>query len=340
MSDTVRTARLKGAKGAQKALLMLEARKRLEASHYKIDVFGALAELDVLVVFRPLNGLLGAYLRGTPPGVLINTNRPFTVQRFTAAHELGHAFLEHEPSIDTPDVLRRAAAPPTTKFSAAKMGMSFPAYLQEVEADAFAGDFLLPVWLMAHHAQQQGWSHQDLSRPEFAYQLALRCGASFDATTRALERNRIIPQQAAEALRKVQPKTIKAQIRTDPQWADPKADTWALSGRDEGRGTQVYVGDLVRVTLEQASGAGYLWEPRIPPSLDLVSDTSDVDMEVIGAPTRRSFTFRAVEEASTILELVHRRPWEAEGETLKLPIISLAAEEGLSRANRNRQIAE
>lgn len=318
---------------------MLEAKERLEASNYKIDVFGALAELDVLVVFRPLDGLLGAYLRGTPPGVLINTNRPFTVQRFTAAHELGHAFLEHEPSIDTPNVLRRAAAPLTTKFSASKMGMSFPAYLQEVEADAFAGDFLLPVWLMAYHAQQQGWSRQDLSRPEFAYQLALRCGASFDATTRALERNQIIPHQAAQALRKVQPKTIKAQIRTDPRWAESKADTWTLSGRDEGRGTAVSVGDLIKVTLEQAGGAGYLWEPRIPPSLELVSDTSDVDLELIGAPTRRCFTFRAVGEASVVLEMVHRRPWEASGETLKLPIISLSAEEGLSRANRKRLIA-
>lgn len=312
---------------------MLEARRRLEATAFRIDVFDALAELDVLVVFRPLDGLLGAYLRGTPPGVLISTNRSHTIQRFTAAHELGHAVLQHEPSLDTPDVLRRAAT------AGGKGNLSFQAYLQEVEADAFAGEFLLPQWLLIYHARQQGWSRGDLSRPDIAYQLAVRCGASFDATTRALERNQLITPQAGNVLRSVKPKQIKSTIRTDESWSNPWADTWSFSERDFERNVIVPVGDIIRVALRQASASGFLWEVEAPSALRLVADETEIDLEEIGSPTDRMLTFQVVEEATAALRLTERRPWEPTGETSSLHVTSIAAESGLSRANRVRMAA-
>ena len=134
-------------------LSLIEAKARYTSTYERIDVFDALAWFDVRVVFKPLKGLLGAYLRGEQPGVLINTNRPLSVQRFTAAHELGHAILNHKPSLDSGDVLRRAAA-----NKVAREILGFASYLQEIEADSFAGDFLLPRWLLAFHARKQGWS--------------------------------------------------------------------------------------------------------------------------------------------------------------------------------------
>ena len=51
----------------------------------------AIKAFKITVLFRPLEGLLGAYVP-TPnsAGMLVTTQRDHHVQRFTAAHELGH----------------------------------------------------------------------------------------------------------------------------------------------------------------------------------------------------------------------------------------------------------
>ena len=92
-----------------------------------VDVFAVLAKLGVPMLLRPLSGLLGAFLRDPMPGILITTERPLSVQRFTAAHELGHFRMKHQPSLDDETILRRSP-----------FGLR-PGYdVQEVEADAFA----------------------------------------------------------------------------------------------------------------------------------------------------------------------------------------------------------
>ena len=55
----------------------------------------------------PFRGLLGAYLSDPAPGVLVTTQRPMSIQRFTAAHEFGHFSLRHQPSLDDESILRR-----------------------------------------------------------------------------------------------------------------------------------------------------------------------------------------------------------------------------------------
>src|SRR5262249_61495232 len=66
-----------------------------------------LFDRDIYVMFRPLKNLLGAYFSDPDTGVLVTTKRPLPVQRFTAAHELGHAVLGHEASLDDAEVLER-----------------------------------------------------------------------------------------------------------------------------------------------------------------------------------------------------------------------------------------
>ena len=67
-----------------------------------------LVERDIPVMFRPLKNLLGAYIDDPGQGVMVTTQRQLPVQRFTAAHELGHAALGHEASLDEEDILTRA----------------------------------------------------------------------------------------------------------------------------------------------------------------------------------------------------------------------------------------
>lgn len=333
MNEAVRKARLKGTKAAHRTLVMLEAKEHLSRSGGQIDVFGALATLDILIMFRPLDGLLGAYLRGTPPGVLISTKRQPAVQRFTAAHELGHAVMEHEPSIDTPDVLRRASIGIMPKDRGA-----FSSFLQEVEADAFAGDFLLPRWLLAHHAGKKGWSGSDFHQPSIVYQLALRCGASFDATTRALERNAIIDARAGTSLRNVKPKTLKAEIKLEDTWADPWADAWVVTSADANETIVATTGDLIGVKLAEHSSGGYRWYLDHTEDFEDLADAT-VPGEEMGALSERTFVLRCEGQSEAALEFVERRPWEAHGESLRFHVRALPREEGIARANRLRSSA-
>jgi Zn-dependent peptidase ImmA (M78 family) len=299
---------------AEKIQKILEVRERITATHERVDVFDALAWLDVRVIFKPLDGLLGAYIRGDQPGVMISTRRPLSVQRFTAAHELGHAVMDHEPSLDSPNVLRRAAySQKAPKIS------GFASYLQEIEADAFAGTFLLPNWLITHHAQKHGWSRADLSREETVYQLALRCGASYQATVWALERNNIISLDARVQLLGVKPKQIKQRIGHVRAAAETKYDAWVLNEGDNSADIPINVGDTVTMLTELGSS---------------VSTANDL----IGAPSAKRIFYRADGPGAGRLPFEHRRPWEQRsiGE-IAFNLSVTNPEHGLSRANRVRQ---
>lgn len=242
MTAAVRRARLRGVKEAERLLRVLEARERLPATNERVDIYGALAWLDVRVIFKPLEGLVGAYIRGETPGVMISTRRPPSVQRFTAAHEFGHALLGHAPSLDSPGVLSDAASGrPRPLIS------GFASYLQEVEADAFAGAFLLPAWLVTRHARRQGWTRAMLRTAAPAYQLSLRCGASLQAVVWALERHHVISAADRDGLLRIRPREIKSDLGHRKPDADAHNDAWLLSERDVGLELEVAVGDTLSV---------------------------------------------------------------------------------------------
>lgn len=334
MIQPIWQARLKGARAAERVLRILEVRQRIMATHERVDVFDALAWLDVRVVFKPLDGLLGAYIRGDQPGVMISTKRPLSVQRFTAAHELGHAVLSHEPSLDSPNILRRAAF----NQKAPKIA-GFASYLQEIEADAFASSFLLPNWLISYHAQKHGWSRADLSNEDTVYQLALRCGASYQATVWALERNRIIDEQARRRLLNVQPKQIKHRVGHVAEAAETRNDAWVLSEGDSRADIAINVGDTVTISLTQQAGAGYLWLPKAPATSVLTElDTMIcIESDRVGAPSIRRSFYRAEEQGIVSLPFEHKRPWESVShEEVAFHLSIRKPEQGLSRANRAR----
>src|SRR4051812_38254689 len=128
---TARHAILEGTQAAQRLHAELDTRAAVERGDLsRIDVFRAATRLGAVLLFRPLNGLLGAYM-GRPvvpiPGIIVSTQRDLHVQRFTAAHEIGHYYLGHSPSLDEQVGLWRGESND----------------LQEVAADAFASEFML-----------------------------------------------------------------------------------------------------------------------------------------------------------------------------------------------------
>src|SRR3954451_2360519 len=229
--------------------LRFDLRKQIESRGGNVDVFRAIYALDLPLLLRPLQGLLGAYLSEPAPRVLVTTQRPMSIQRFTAAHELGHFSLRHQPSLDDESILRRMP-----------MAGEATSELQEVEADAFAVEFMMPRWLIQWHAQRQGWTVADFRRPNRVYQLSLRIGASYEATCWTLVRHRPIAPAAARELLDTEPRELKAGLLESYRPKDYRGDVWLLTERDAGTRIDGSRNDLFVLRVEEHSGGGYLWD--------------------------------------------------------------------------------
>jgi Zn-dependent peptidase ImmA (M78 family)/predicted secreted protein len=276
----------------------------------RVDVFGMFSRRRLPLMFRPLRGLLGAFIDGEAPGAMVTTQRQLPVQRFTAAHELGHAVLGHKPSIDDEEVLRRTPFGTSARYD-----------LQEVQANAFACELLMPQWLLAKHLERQAWSSADLSRPEIVYQLSLRLGTSYAATCHALARYKAITSAAYSRLLETEPKAIK-QLLAEPYQPDNwYGDVWLLSERDDGIFLEGSRSDLVVLTFLEHSGSGYVWrlDELAAAGLIVVDDSrssADGDEETVGGILRRRVIAEARNGARGALQLAEVRPWQSAGEPL------------------------
>jgi Zn-dependent peptidase ImmA (M78 family) len=306
-----------------------DLRAQIEAGGGNVDVFGAIQAVDLPLLLRPLERLLGAYLSDPVPGVLITTQRPMSIQRFTAAHELGHFTLRHQPSLDDENILRRMplARQPAGDF-------------QEVEANAFAVEFMMPRWLFGWHAARQGWTTHDFRRPNIVYQLALRIGASFEATCWTLAQHRLVPASLARKLLQTQPRELKVALLESYQPQDYRGDVWLLTARDAGTRIDGSRNDLFVLRLEEHSGGGYLWdiEQLKASGFGIVRDELEtIDGDTVGGPLIRRVTAAPPDTYRGRIALDERRPWDPEPPLTRLQVeldLTGPEQEGLSRAER------
>lgn len=318
-----------GTMAAARLHRQLGFREEIELQSGSVDVFRAIHTLDLPLLLRPLQGLLGAYLSDPAPGVLVTTQRPMSIQRFTAAHELGHFSMRHLPSLDDENILRRMpiVGEPT-------------ADLQEIEADAFAVEFMMPRWLIHWHAARQGWTTDDFRKANRVYQLALRIGASYEATCWTLMRHRLITQAIARDLLRTQPRELKTALLDTYKPTDYRGDVWLLTERDAGTRIDGSRADLFVLRLEEHSGGGYLWDiDQLKKSgFGIVRDELEaIDGEGIGGPVIRRVTAQPPEPYRGRIALDERRPWEPDEPITRLNVdfdLTGPEEEGLSRAER------
>ncbi|MES2785860.1 MAG: ImmA/IrrE family metallo-endopeptidase [Pseudomonadota bacterium] len=281
----------------------LGIRDRLMDGSRPMDVFAAIKALKIMVLFRPLDGLLGAYVP-TPnsAGMLVTTQRDHHVQRFTAAHELGHHVLEHRTvSLDI-------------NIGYVGRGEKSGYSEQELEADSFAAEFLLPKWLIAAHARRQGWGRRELRQPEVVYQLSLRLAASYSATCWALSSATFLTQSEARALATRAPKEAKRQVMSDVVPASWHPDVWLLSDRDIGSQLVGSPQDFLVLNLQEHLAGGYEWnmEPVPSDALEVKKDHRvDTSDDTIGGTVTRRVVVQGNAPVRTKWRLHERRPWES-----------------------------
>jgi Zn-dependent peptidase ImmA (M78 family) len=306
----------------------LGMRAALAAGEGAIDVLGAVQKLGLFVMFRPLDGLLGAYVPTRAlSGMLVTTKRDLHVQRFTAAHELGHHLLEHKTlSLDT--VVGFVGRGETSKHD-----------LQEIEADAFAAEFLLPKWLIVAHLRRQKWGRQHLTQPDSVYQLSLRLGASYSATCWALLTQDFLDRTAVKQLLGVEPKAAKQRALPDIKPDDWYRDVWVVSEKDRGAHILGSPNDLIVLALDEHVTGGYSWDAdgvtRAGMKLEKDGRVSDAGSRLGGSVQRRMVMQG---EGNKHLHLEERRAWDASQPSLNTFEIDLALvgrePEGIPRSGR------
>jgi Zn-dependent peptidase ImmA (M78 family) len=332
MADTYAEAVRNGTMAAARLHVQSGARGALQGIGGNIDIFGAVVGEHLPLLMRPLKGLLGAYLPDPIPGVLVTTQRPLAIQRFTAAHELGHFKMGHRPSLDDESILRRMAM--TAVASA-----SDPDF-QEVEADAFAVAFLMPKWLIEWHCQRQGWIASDIAKPAIAYQLSLRLGTSYEAISWTLERYRLISGATGKALRKVQPRQMKTALLDNYRPTDYRGDVWMLTERDADTRIDGSRNDHFVLRLNERSGGGYLWnidQLRASGFAILRDDRENPDPAGVGGPVVRHVMAGLEQPTRGQLSLNECRPWQPAAPIAQITLnydFTGPEEEGLSRAER------
>lgn len=303
----------------------------------RVDVFDVIEDERIWLFFRPLRNLFGAYERhGETAGIIINANHPLTLQRFTAAHEYGHHALGHTASADDEGHIYRGRSQ----------------NLEEVAAQSFAGEFVMPLQLVNYTLRTMGITdrHPSLDVRQ-VYQLSLELGVSYAAAVTQLVGQRKITVSAGRRLREVSPLDIKvglAGVKPEHSWAD----VWILDQTQEGRQLAPRLRDEIHVALPETPSTGYVWDvvDAAPQVLSLVSDNFKTagDDEVIGAAGLRHLLFRVTSPGPGTLLLEKRRPWQQGGQPAARFEATLAAvapmtgdvEEGLSDEQRQAVVAE
>jgi hypothetical protein len=266
---------------------------------------------------------------------MVTTERQMSIQRFTAAHELGHHELGHQPSLDNEGILRRNAPQRVVSDQDAR----------EIAANAFAAEFLMPRWLMIWHCNRHGWTKDHFRRPDVIYQLSLRLGTSYEATSWTLARDNFITDQQARELLQTEPREIKVAALAKFKPKDYRGDVWLLTEKDAGTRIDGSRNDLFVLKLTEHSGSGYVWDfDQLKDSgFGIVGDdVASPDDDSVGGPVMRRITAASPEPHRGTIAIEERRPWAPAPPLSKFQMdfdLTGPEEEGLSRAER-RSILE
>lgn len=266
----------------------------------RVEVFDIIADERIWLRSGRLGNLFGAYERYEDvAGILIHALHPLSVQRYTAAHEYGHHVLGHQASLDDKTLIFDQVDD-----------------VAEVAAQAFAGEFTMPLQLVNFTLAQMGrrGTGLDLSAQD-AYQFAVELGVSYAAAVTHLLTLRRISPATARRLRRETPQEIKKRIGGIPP-NNPWSDVWSLDETNVDRPVSLGLRDELDVALSETPSSGYRWRVVEPAGgiMELVNDEfhdAADSGEVVGASGVRRLRFRVASAGVGRIVLANQRPWEA-----------------------------
>lgn len=239
---TSRDETLTIARRAEEVLVHYKQRERLKAGYTRIDPDLIASGANVVVLYRQLEKLLGAFIREENAyGIIINFARPRGMVHMTCAHELGHFFLGHastadetveEPEIDSP---------------------------MERQANLFAYHLLTPRWLVADLMRRKRLPAKQLHDPGVVYQISLRLGISYTAMVWQLTRLGLIGARAAGALAAVTPASLKRRALGGKVPANGLSDVWVVDSSDKEHILEPGIGDQFVFELPNHLSGGHVW---------------------------------------------------------------------------------
>ncbi|WP_396911349.1 ImmA/IrrE family metallo-endopeptidase [Mycolicibacterium sp.] len=260
-----------------------------------IDVFDIVDQLGLWLVFNPLKNLLGAAVPTGDGGIMLTTERGVGVQRYTAAHEIGHWILDYgQPTFDTEDDIYRPAAD------------------RELLAQVFASQLLMPPPLVFSVCARYGVRSSQTALPQSVYLVARDIGSSYEAAARQLANLDIISSARRDELLRVEPAAIKADLSLGHR-PSGAVDVWPVGLDSLGAILNVTEGDEVVVLLPENRTTGYRWltdddlrrraqrTRNAPPELDPSANA---------VPAQRDWTprRRALESVKTVDKALARVP--------------------------------
>lgn len=296
-------------RAAQRAAEVIDetgAMERIEQDGYtRIDPFQIASDSGVLVMLRPMEKLLGAFLGDETPGILVNVDRPAGLVHMTCAHELGHFFMGHGSTADE------------------KIYYGSKGAVIEQEADQFGYNLLVPRKLIVKIMQRKQWKKEELFRPGILYQLALRMGVSYEAAAWSLNRHSVMSVDEVHQMLRTTPVMIKKSLLGE-RLLDARKEVWLLDSDDRSSILEPRPDDQLVVRLPSHASSGYLWaadsvEELIAEGFHLepltVPSTSSAGNSLtFGGPGTMDYLLsggRADSAAPIGVHLFERPPWDA-----------------------------
>ncbi|MEU0880139.1 ImmA/IrrE family metallo-endopeptidase [Lentzea sp. NPDC005914] len=226
-----------------------------------IDVFDAIAQLGVWLVFRPLKTLLGVVIPEGDSGIMITTERTPTIQRYTAAHEIGHLVLDHnKPAFDTNDDIMNPEADERERL-----------------AQWFASYLLMPPPLVHVMASRYGVRRSAAVTPAQVYLMARDMRVSYEAALRQAANLNIIGDDQRDALMQVPLLRIKTELAHGHRPKVGNADVWPINEDSMHHQIDVVLDDEIIIDLPENRTSGHRW-------LDISSNTRRATLQRKPAP--------------------------------------------------------
>jgi Zn-dependent peptidase ImmA (M78 family) len=337
-----RSSLLRVAKLAAQVLDDSGAHERVEQGYTRVDPIAIAEQAGVAVMARPLDKLLGAFLREDEPGIILNTRRPAGMFHMTCAHELGHFYLGHLTTADEHLDYRSDAAP------------------FEQEADQFAYALMGPAWLITQVLNVQGWGRRAVQDPDTLYQLSLRLGLSYTATVWSLVRTRFLNANLAKTLAALPPAELKRRMVPDGTVLKEHQDVWRLRPADRACVLEPRATDTVVMDLPSHAAAGYLWSLQEaadhgyalePVTIDGSKESLKAEDVVVGSASTLQYQLKLesgseVEGTSAPVMLAFRefQPWNASiddtADSFSLRTKVEMTPSGLSEGTKARVVAD